>query len=129
MKCSACARELPDGAAFCPACATPVDFSSTPTVTRVDSPAARAVLAGVEQHAGREVGVPASPPAPRGGSGPRHNPPSYSSDFGYEARYVPGTTLIERYRIISPLGKGGMGEVYRAEDLKLGHLLQGGPAS
>ncbi len=35
-------------------------------------------------------------------------------------RFLPGTVLAGRYRVFGLLGKGGMGEVYRADDLKLG---------
>src|SRR5262245_44928229 len=38
-------------------------------------------------------------------------------------RLPTGTLLASRFRIVAPLGRGGMGEVYRADDLRLGQTV------
>ncbi len=61
--------------------------------------------------------TPAAPLSPA----PSNLPPP--ADPAAESRFVPGTVLAGRYRVVGLLGRGGMGEVYRADDLKLGQSV------
>lgn len=58
-----------------------------------------------------------------GNSSPGRSSLSSTANSSLHGRFLPGTMIADRYRVVSLVGKGGMGEVYRADDLKLGQTV------